>query len=164
MATTALLENRASAPSGQGILRTLELWHPPWSQRYYLTDWPEPFDATLEVGGTVTFENYPFALVLPTVDGAGQQNMQVSLTNADPLIADLVRAAHADPAHRIECTYREFLTDQLDAPQSAPLKLSFDMIQVGDEAVTGVAGRSDVLNRRFPGVWYDTQHFPGLDR
>ncbi len=38
------------------------------------------------------------------------------------------------------------------------------VLQTSDEAVTGVANRSDVLNRRFPGIWYDLQHFPGLDR
>lgn len=170
MATTALSTNRASAVGGQDILRTLELSHPLWRDgagkpvTYYLTDWPQEFDAVLESGDTVTFTPYPFAVVLPTLDGAGRQEMQVSLTNADLMVGDLVRAAHVDPSQRIECVYREFLSDALDAPQSAPLRLSFDMIQIGDDAVTGVAGRSDVLNRRFPSVWYDVQHFPGLDR
>lgn len=164
MATDAIRTARASAPEHSDILRTLELSHPLWSKVYYLTTWHEPFTATLESGPTVTFEPYPFAVVLPAVDGAGQQNMQVTLSNADMLVADLVRAAHADPSQRIVCVYREFLSDAVDAPQSAPLRLSFDAIQITEEAVAGIAGRSDVLNRRFPGIWYDVQHFPGLDR
>lgn len=164
MATDALRTARASAPAGQRILPTIELWHPAWPERKYLTTWPSPFDANLESAITVTFVPFPFAVVLPTVDGAGQQDMRVSLTNADQEVADLVRLAHTDPTHRIECTYREFLSDALGAPQSAPLRLTFASIQVSDEAVTGVAGRSDVLNRRFPGLWYDVQRFPGLDR
>jgi hypothetical protein len=164
MATEALKTARASAPARQDILRTLELWHPTWPARQYLTTWPAPFEAMLETGGPVTFQPFPFAVVLPTVNGAGQQDMQVTLTNADQAVADLVRLAHTDPTQRIECTYREFLSDELGAPQSAPLRLTFEAIQIGEESVTGVAGRSDVLNRRFPGVWYDVQHFPGLDR
>jgi hypothetical protein len=164
MATDALKTARASAPARLDILRTLELWHPTWPARQYLTTWPQPFAAVLESGGAVTFTPFPFAVVLPTVNGAGQQDMQVTLTNADQAVADLVRLAHADPTQRIECTYREFLSSDLGAPQSAPLRLSFESIQITEDAVTGVAGRSDVLNRRFPGVWYDVQNFPGLDR
>ena len=164
MATDALQTARASAPAAQGILRTLELWHPAWPARQYLTNWPEPFDAELESGATVTFQPFPFAVVLPTVDGAGQQDMKVALSNADQAVADLVRLAHTDPTQRIECTYREFLSDDPGTLQSAPLRLSFDSIQITEDSITGVAGRSDVLNRRFPGVWYDVAHFPGLDR
>jgi Domain of unknown function (DUF1833) len=164
MATDKLLTVRASAPARQDILRTLTLEHPLWPAPYYLTTWPTPYSATLETGATVTFMPFPFAVVLPTVDGAGQQNMQVTLTNADQAISDAVQLAHTDPTQRIVCTYREYLSDELGAPQSAPLRLSFESIQITEESVTGVAGRSDVLNRRFPGVWYDVQHFPGLDR
>jgi hypothetical protein len=164
MATAKIRTARASAPTRQGILRTIELRHALWTKVYYLTTWTEPFAATLEGGAIVTFIPFPFVVVLPTVDGAGQQNMQITLTNADREIADAIRLAHTDPTQRIECTYREFLSDEVNAPQSAPLRLSFDTIQMGEESVTGVAGRSDVLNRRFPGIWYDVQHFPGLDR
>lgn len=164
MATAALLEARASAPAGETIIVTLELSHPLWPQPYYLTNYPRAFDAALETGATVTFKPFPFAVILPNVDGAGQQDMQITLTNADQAVADAVRAAHQDPTTNIEATYREFLGSEMGAPQSAPIRLVFDAIQITEEAVTGTAGRSDVLNRRFPGVWYDPQHFPGLDR
>jgi uncharacterized protein DUF1833 len=164
MATARLQTARASAPGKQDIVRTLELWHPAWPSRQYLTAWPTSFAAVLENGAAVTFTPFPFAVVLPAVDGAGQQDMQVTLTNADMQVADLVRLAHTDPTRRIECTYREFLSDDFGSPQSAPLRLTFESVQITEDAVTGTAGRSDVLNRRFPGVWYDVQHFPGLDR
>jgi len=79
-------------------------------------------------------------------------------------VRQLVEAAHVDPTQRIVAVYREFLTTAPGAPQSPPLRLSFDAIQLTEEAVTGVANRSDILNRRFPGLWYDVQRFPGLDR
>ena len=164
MATTALLTARASAPTGESIIETLELRHPLWAAPYYITTWPQPFVAQLEDGATATFKTFPFAVALPAVDGAGQQDMQITITNADQEIADAVRLAHRDPTTNIEAVYREFLGSDLGAPQSAPVRLVFDAIQVTEEAVSGVAGRSDVLNRRFPGVWYDVQHFPGLDR
>ncbi len=170
--STDLARARASAPAGVDIWETLTLEHPAWVASghgpYYLTNAPTAFTATLE--GTpavmVTFLPFPFALQLPTVDGAGQQDLQVSLTNADPAIADAVQAAHATPMVRITATYRVFLSTlgSTQTPQSAPLRLSFDSIQITEEAVTGIAGRSDVLNRRFPGRWYNITDFPGLDR
>jgi hypothetical protein len=167
MPITASAELRtayASAPAGVDILATLELSHSRWAAPYYLTSYPTPFVATLDTELTVTFTPFPFALVLPTVDGAGRQDLQVTLTNADPLVRRAVIAAHADPKARIVCVYREFLTSEGTAQQSAPLRLTFDQIQITAEAVTGIANRSDVLNRRFPGLWYDTALFPGLDR
>lgn len=156
----------ASAPAGIELWPTLELDHPLWSAPYYLTSAEVAFTAVLETGDTVTFQPFPFALVLPTLDGAGQQDMQVSLTNADTAIAKAVLAAHADPTERIVAVYRLYLSTlgSSQTPQSPPLRLSFDSIQIADETVSGVAGRSDVLNRRFPGVWYDIARFPGLDR
>jgi hypothetical protein len=164
MATDALQEARASAPPGETIIQTLELVHPLWPAPYYLTNHPRPFVADLETGVSASFVPFPFAVILPAIDGAGQQDMQISISNADQSVADAVRAAHADPTTNIEAVYREFLGSDPGAPQSAPVRLVFDSILIGDEAVTGVANRSDVLNRRFPGIWYDLQHFPGLDR
>ena len=162
-ATSQLRQARASAPSGEDIWQTLELSHPLWPSVVYLTNAARPFDATLDSGATVTFQSYPFALVLPTVDGAGNQQLQVTLTNADPQVRQLVERAKADPTTRIVAVYREYLSD---APgvQGPPLRLSFDTLAINDQAVTGTANRSDVLNRRFPGIWYDVAHFPGLDR
>lgn len=164
--STELARARASAPAGVDIWETLTLEHSAWSAPYYLTNAPQAFSATLESGPVVTFVPFPFALVLPSVDGAGQQDLQVSLTNADPLIAAAVQAAHATPTERITATYRVFLSTlgSTQTPQSAPLRLSFDAIQITEEAVTGIAGRSDILNRRFPGIHYAIAQFPGLDR
>jgi hypothetical protein len=156
----------ASAPAGVDLWPTLTLEHPLWAGPYYLTSAPEAFTARLEDGTSITYTPFPFSLVLPTVDGAGQQDLQVTLTNADALIADAVQRAHADPTQRITATYRLYLSSlgATQTPQAPPLRLAFDTIQITEEAVAGIAGRSDVLNRRFPGVWYDIAHFPGLDR
>lgn len=164
--TTDLRTAYASAPAGVDIWPTLELAHPLWGAPYYLTSAPAPFTATLESGPTVTFQPFPFAVVLPAVDGAGQQDLHVTLTNADQAIADAVQLAHRDPTQRITAVYREFLSsgNAAQSPQSAPLHLAFASIQITEDAVTGIAGRSDVLNRKFPALWYDVAMFPGLDR
>jgi hypothetical protein len=166
--TTALRTAYASAPAGTDIWPTLELSHPYFTQTWYLTSAPAAFSATLETTGNpiVTFQPFPFAVVLPTVDGAGQQDLQVTLTNADQTIADEIQRAHHYPTLLITAVYREFLSTlgSTQLPQSAPLRLAFTSIQITEEAVSGIAGRSDVLNRRFPGVWYDVALFPGLDR
>src|SRR5262245_52648963 len=156
----------ASAPAGVQLWPTLTLTHPLWDAPYFLTSAAEAFTARTEDGQAITYTPFPFSVILPLVDGAGHQDLQVTLTNADPEIAAAVQRAHVDPTQRIECTYRLYLstlgTEQ--TPQAPPLRLSFDVIQRTEEAVTGVAGRSDVLNRRFPARWYDIAHFPGLDR
>jgi Domain of unknown function (DUF1833) len=162
----------ASAPAGVDLWPTLTLEHPQWVNSghgpYYLTSAPVAFTAQLETAGnpTVTFIPFPFSVVLPTVDGAGQQDLQITLTNADRQIADAIQAAHVDPRIRIQATYRLYLSSlgSTQTPQAPPLVLAFDAITITEEAVSGVAGRSDVLNRRFPGLWYDVAHFPGLDR
>jgi hypothetical protein len=163
-ATPALRRAYASAPGGVDIWPTLTLTHALWSAPQYLTNAPNAFTATLETSETVTFLAFPFAVVLPTVDGTGSQDLQVTISNADQTVADLIQQAHADPTQRIQAVYREFLASAVDAPQSPPLRLEFDLIQIGEDAITGTAGRSDILNRRFPGTHYDVQHFPGLDR
>jgi hypothetical protein len=165
---TAELERvHASAPAGVDLWETLTLEHSKFAAPYYLTSAPVAFTVRLEgSGATVTFTPFPFALVLPTVDGAGQQDLRVTLTNADPQLADAVQRAHADPTERIVATYRVYLSslDTAQQPQSPPLRLAFDAIQITEDAVSGIAGRSDVLNRRFPSVPYDLLMFPGLDR
>jgi len=132
--TTALRTAYASAPAGVDIWPTLQLSHPLFTQTWYLTSAPVAFTATLETAGNpvVTFQPFPFAVVLPTVDGAGQQDLQVTLTNADQTIADEVQRAHADPTTRIQAVYREFLSNGGTAQgvQSAPLNLSFSSIQI----------------------------------
>jgi Domain of unknown function (DUF1833) len=155
----------ASAPAGVDLWPTLTLSHPLIGD-YYLTSAPTAFTARTESGATITYRPYPFALVLPTLDGAGQQDLRVTLTNADQEVSDAVTRAHADPTTRITATYRLYLSTLgvSQTPQAPPLKLSFDAITITDEAVSGVAGRSDTLNRRFPGRWYDVTSFPGLDR
>lgn len=161
----------ASAPAGVDLWPTLTLEHSAWVTSghgpYYLTSAPVGFTAKLEGGATVTYQPFPFSVILPTVDGAGQQDLQVTLTNADQQIADAIALAHATPTERIVATYRLYLSSlgATQTPQqSPPLKLAFDSIQITEEAVAGVAGRSDTLNRRFPGRWYDAISFPGLDR
>jgi hypothetical protein len=163
--TPELARAWASAPRGVEIWQTLELAHPLFGV-FFLTNAPTPFTVTLETGQLATFQPFPFALVLPTIDGAGQQDLSVTLTNADQAVADAVQLAHADPTTRIVATYRVFLSSLGSAqpPQAPPLRLEFDSVQITEEAVSGVAGRSDTLNRRFPGTWYDVVHFPGLDR
>lgn len=166
--TTALARARASAPAGVDLWETLTLEHPQWSSPYYLTNSPTAFSAKLETLGnpTVTFQPFPFTVTLPAVDGAGQQDLKVALTNADQAIADAVQLAHTRPDQRITAIYRVFLSSlgTTQTPQAPPLKLAFDSIQITEEAVSGVANRSDVLNRRFPSIWYDVATFPGLDR
>src|SRR6185369_5774591 len=109
-ATTALQQARASAPAGVDLWPTLTLAHPSWATPYYLTNAPVAFTAKDENGVAITYQPFPFTVILPTVDGTGNQDLKISLTNADPLVADAVQLAHATPTQRITATYRLYLS------------------------------------------------------
>ena len=81
MATTALLTARASAPSGETIIQTLELRHPLWPTPYYLTNYPRAFTTLLETGVRVSDCADPFGDELPPAFSGGTVAL-ASLTGA----------------------------------------------------------------------------------
>jgi hypothetical protein len=120
---------------------------------------------TLEDGSTQEYLSAYFELALPKMDGKGQQDAQLSIQNVDRVIVDELERANTDPAVRIGVTLRLFLEDDPTAgPQNVPLHLSLAAVQADSQAVSGTAGRPDVLNRLFPLEVYRIDRWPGLDR
>jgi hypothetical protein len=155
----------ASAPDGQVPLWGLTLSHPLFTALHWIINRPDAMDLTLEDDTVQTYEPSYFEIVLPKMDGSGQQDAQVALQNVDRAIIDELELASLLPSERIAVTLRLFLEDDPTAgPQNVPLQLSFSSVQATAQAVTGVAGRPDVLNRPFPLEVYRTDRWPGLDR
>lgn len=155
----------ASAPGQQMPLWGITLAHPLFSESHWLINRPSGMTLTLEDDTDQVYSPCYFVLTLPKMDGKGQQDAQLSLQNVDQMIVDELERASADPRERISVTLRLFIEDDPFAgPQNVPLELSFSSVQASSTVVTGTAGRSDVLNRAFPGEVYRIDMWPGLDR
>ena len=154
----------ASAPKGQYIYETLEISHSKFSKTYYITASTLAFDAKLEDGTDVHFEAFPFSITLPVSDAQGSQEMRVSLQNVGRELVDEIEAASTKPDERVALVYRVYLASDKSEPQNLPVRLSISELAMDDEAVTGIATRSDVLNFPFPSRFYDPEMFPGLER
>jgi hypothetical protein len=163
--SAALKEIYASAPATQRYIETLAFTHSLFSQPYYLTNDNQPWDFLLESGQLVTFAPMPFRIVLPTLDGKGQQDMALTLANIGRDLVDPLEAAIAKPSEPIKCTYRVYLDTPSTSPQNTPpLALIITGISVTADAVSATATRTDVLNRAFPFNFYQYTQFPGLRR
>lgn len=163
--TAALKEIYASAPTTQRYIETLAFSHSLFPQTYYLTNDNKPWDFLLETGAVATFAPMPFRIVLPTLDGKGNQDMALTLSNIGRDLVDPLEAAIAAPSEPIRCVYRVYLDTPSTAPQnSPPLSLIITAVSITREAVSATATRTDVLSRAFPFNFYSYPLFPGLRR
>jgi len=161
----ALREVFASAPDADAIVETLELTHPLFTPAsHYFTKWPEEITLTLEGGGSQKFIPFPYNVQLPQADGQGRQDLQLSIANVDRIIVAQLQQAITNPQQRIEAVLRVYLLSDLTAPAARPIRLRIDAAAITMETVSAVAGRADVLNRRFSAHVYRPERFPGLMR
>ena len=113
----------------------------------------------------VTFIPVPFEFELPEADGEGQQDMRLSIANVSRLLMDeLERANATTPPEPILLEYRAYLNDDPAPTPDPPLRLYFSEVEATPTAISGVASRTDVINRRFPFAVYTIERFPALDR
>ena len=160
-----LKEIYASAPTTQQYVETLSFSHSLFSQTYFMTSDNRAWDFLLETGQLVKFLPVPFRIVLPTLDGQGQQDMALTIANIGRDLVDPLEAAIAKPSEPIRCTYRVYIDTAGSAPQNTPaLSLIITGVNVSGEAVSATATRNDVLNRAFPFNFYTYTQFPGLRR
>lgn len=163
--TAALKEIYSSAPQTSRFIDTLAFSHPLFPQTYYLTNDNQAWAFLLESGQLVTFAPMPFQIVLPTLDGKGQQDMQLTIANIGRDLVDPLELAIAAPSEPIRCVYRVYLDTPSTAPQNTPpLSLIITGVNITREAVSATATRTDVLGRAFPYNFYTYKLFPGLRR
>lgn len=163
--SAALKEIYASAPTTARYIDTLSFSHSLFPQTYYLTSDNKTWDFLLETGQLVKFLPVPFRIVLPAIDGQGQQDMSLTIANIGRDLVDPLELAIAKPSEPIRCTYRVYIDQDSTAPQnSPPLTLIITGISVTKEAVSATATRQDVLNRAFPYTLYRYTQYPGLRR
>ena len=166
MAISAALKTiYASAPATQRYIETLAFSHSLFPQTFYLTNDNQSWSYLLETGQLVTFAVTPFQIVLPSLDGKGNQDMRLTIANIGRELIDPLEAAIAKPSEPVQCVYRVYLNQASSSPQnSPPLALIITGVQVNRDAVSATANRTDVLSRAFPYNFYKTADFPGLRR
>lgn len=161
----ALKEIYASAPATQRYIETLAFSHSRFTQTYYLTNDNQPWSYLLETGQLVNFTPVPFRIVLPKVDGQGQQDMGLTIANIGRDLVDPLELAIGRPSEPIKCVYRVYLDQASTTPQNTPpLSLIITGVEVNRDTVNATATRTDVLNRAFPYNFYRYAEFPGLRR
>lgn len=162
-----LREYYASAPVGVYMFQTLELYHPRFGisgNTHYITNSPVDVDAMLETGKLVKFSSLPFVIKLPSRDGNGRQDLSVQIDNiAADIILELENAA-LDYNTPIKVVFREYTSDNLNAPGNDPIELMATEVDANEATVNITASRADVLNKLFPSLLFTTIEFPGLDR
>lgn len=164
----------ASAPYNSVFKQTLQLYHPAFTQQYYLTNYPEAVTGvslgTLppDVPADPTFTEFmpwPFKAVEPDNDARGQQDLRLALANVDPTIMDeLQRAATSGSTRPIDCLYRVYIDDDPDPNPDPPLYLFLSAIEANYTQISATATRADVVNAEFPRVFYTISGFPALQR
>lgn len=167
--SAAIAEAYASAPIGQIIWETIELWHPSWTDPLYVVRDGEALDARIEAGAArnagaiVTFTAYPFDLVPPDQSGATVPQATLEIDNTSREIGNQLDAAIL-AGHPITVIWRTYLSgNELDGPEHLPpVKMELKSASVRSRRIRATAGFRDLLNAAFPATEYDVERFPGL--
>lgn len=137
----------ASAPQTIHPVQTLEISHSAMSQTFHL--WREPYAGTTSVGGVArTMRPVNFEIKLAGSEGHLDQKFSIAISTVDEentLRNELDRIPVAT-LEKIVIVYREFLSDDLTAPQAAA-RLQVESISYAKGAanLTAVSPRLNML-------------------
>jgi hypothetical protein len=120
--------------------------------------------APADAGQLVPFIALAFDLELPPVENVPVPEAVLTIDNVGREITDALEAA-ATSQHRIEVTYRPYLSTDIEGPQmDPPLTLTLSDARASPLKVTGRVRMLDFGNKAFPSAVYTAKTFPGLAR
>lgn len=164
----ALKEAYASAPADAIVYHTLELRHPAFTTPIRVVRDNADLEAWLEAGAPenpgqkVTFIGYAFDLTRPEVNIQGMPQCAIEIDNVSREIVASIEAAMAY-GEPITVTYREYLSDDLSAPQNdPPITLTILAVTATVFRLRATAGFPNLAGKQFPVDEYNAQRFPGL--
>ena len=135
----------------------------PTGGTYYLTNAHTAQQGTLD-GATRTFQPIPFEVTLPTLDGEGQQDLEVRVCNIGEEMWNALQKVKQRPEVPITCQVTVYIQGNLSPQYDPPWKLTLSDVTLTREILSGTATRSDVFNLRIPREIYRGDNFPALVR
>jgi len=166
----AIKEAYASAPSDSIIYHTLEIYHPSFTVPIRVVRDNADLAATLEATAPrdasteVTFLGYQFDITPPEISTSGVPQCTVEIDNVSrEILAQIEAAVASGSLELITLIYRCFLSNDLSGPENdPPLSLTVSDINATVFRISATAGFANLANKRFPGVDYTSEVYPGL--
>jgi len=165
----AIREAYATAPTGEVIYHTLELWHDSFSDPLRLVLDNADLSARIEAaaardgGDMVTFTAYAFDVVPPDQSAQALPQCTIEIDNTSRDILVQLDAAIYDTGP-VTIIYRQYLSGDLSSgPENdPPMELVVTKVTATPLRIRTTAGFDNLLDRRFPALDYSLEVFPGL--
>lgn len=156
MATSEILQTvYASAPSGKVILPTLEIESAGMQSMRFVHGYED-----MALGGQL-FEACQMSVSLPEKNTTGNQTLRFGVGLVDSRADKAVDAALENGAV-VYLIYREFLSTDLSASASRPLRMEVVGGEFGEGALQVEASYFDMLNFAWPRDRYTAENAPGV--
>lgn len=163
-ASSSLIRWIVAAPPDDMWLDVLELTHPNWPQGYVIINYTSPLEVVFENGRRVTATPVSFQVDLPDAGTDGRQDMTIAMDNVGGDMWTALERAEQSPQFPITICWRAYLTSQTGSPQAVPVVLTVTQVSVTKHAISLTASRTDIINRKWPRVFYKSERWPGLVR
>lgn len=151
----------ASAPRSVWSISTIQISHSAMSRTFHL--WREPRFGTTQAGGvTMNMEPCNFEVKLAGSDGNLDQrfDIRVDLVDIDDIFREQMDRIPIDTKEKISVIYREYMSDDLTAPQAtAILQVESISYAIGAANISAVSPR---LNVTRSGEIYSPRDVPML--
>lgn len=152
--------NRLYASSGPEVLiDTLQI--NVGSDIFYLCKGYEDITATIESGAQVTFVACGIDVALPARNSDGTQDLKFAISNVDGLVSTAIKKA-LNALSRATVTYRQYISNALNAPSSTPYTMAIKSGQWTSLQVQITAGYMNWLDSAWPRYRYTLPNHPGL--
>jgi hypothetical protein len=151
----------ASAPQTVWPIQTLEISHSSMSRTFHL--WREPYAGTTSAGGApMVMESCNFEVKLAGSEGHLDQkfDIRLGLVDIEDVFREQLDRIPVATTEKIRIVYREYLSDDLAAPQAtAVLQAESITYAIGGAQISAVSPRLNMLRT---GELYSPKDIPML--
>jgi hypothetical protein len=168
--TEAWEEAEASLPPQVVVYPTIELRHPSFTDPVavrFVSGAPDDMQFRLEAGAVldggdmVTFYAVPFSAERPEFAEGRMPECAITIDNVNREVVPAIEEAVKVRADLV-VVYREYRSDDVEAPCFGPVEFKMRRVRMTGTTLTGTATLDNLGNRKFPGLIYSVNDFPGL--
>lgn len=159
----------ANEPEAQREIRTLELWHPDFSQVYRFANEYNDFTGTLEStaprnsGEEVTFTAATLLIKEPSERGDTDQVISVTVGATDDVLAEMLDSITGTGyLSQIEVIYRKYYSGDVSQPAVPALYLYASGVNFDNATSATLTVEDTDLAVKRSGALYTLEEFPGL--